>query len=159
MTKCTQKSFSFPACKRRKVEANFEGGEISSDGAAHCRSAYRPLCPQCLKLPLYKSSCPLRIVLARENQIATPLLTNNSQKMSQFRKFNDARATSGLVRSIGQTGTTTPKLQVALFDVLIGIKVILSSLPVRNIAGGRSPREDRNANFTKGQITAVSDTM
>lgn len=32
MTKCTQESFTFPACKRRVVEANFRGGDISSDG-------------------------------------------------------------------------------------------------------------------------------
>ena len=31
MTNCTQQSFSFPACKRRAVEANFEGGDITSD--------------------------------------------------------------------------------------------------------------------------------
>ena len=32
MTDCTQESFEFPAVKRRKVEATFSGGEISSDG-------------------------------------------------------------------------------------------------------------------------------
>ena len=32
MTECTQKSFDFPVVKRRKVEANFEGGDITSDG-------------------------------------------------------------------------------------------------------------------------------
>ena len=32
MTNCTQESFQFPACKRRKVEANFQGGDITSDG-------------------------------------------------------------------------------------------------------------------------------
>lgn len=32
MTECTQESFKFPACKRRVVEANFEGGDITSDG-------------------------------------------------------------------------------------------------------------------------------
>lgn len=32
MTDCTQESFEFPACKRRVVEANFEGGDITSDG-------------------------------------------------------------------------------------------------------------------------------
>jgi hypothetical protein len=32
MTECTQKSFEFPACKRRIVEANFQGGDITSDG-------------------------------------------------------------------------------------------------------------------------------
>lgn len=31
MTKCYQNSFDFPSVKRRKVEANFEGGEITSD--------------------------------------------------------------------------------------------------------------------------------
>lgn len=34
MTECTQESFEFPACKRRIVEANFEGGDITSDGGA-----------------------------------------------------------------------------------------------------------------------------
>ncbi len=34
MTNCTQESFYFPACRRRRVEANFKGGEISSDGGA-----------------------------------------------------------------------------------------------------------------------------
>ena len=32
MTNCTQESFAFPACKRRRVEANFDGGDITSDG-------------------------------------------------------------------------------------------------------------------------------
>ena len=32
VTNCTQESFQFPACKRRKVEANFQGGDITSDG-------------------------------------------------------------------------------------------------------------------------------
>ncbi len=32
MTNCTQQSFAFPACKRRGVEANFDGGDITSDG-------------------------------------------------------------------------------------------------------------------------------
>jgi hypothetical protein len=32
MTECTQNSFEFPACKRRKVEANFSGGDVTSDG-------------------------------------------------------------------------------------------------------------------------------
>lgn len=32
MTECTQESFEFPVCKRRVVEANFEGGDITSDG-------------------------------------------------------------------------------------------------------------------------------
>lgn len=32
MTNCTQESFAFPGCKRRAVEANFKGGDITSDG-------------------------------------------------------------------------------------------------------------------------------
>jgi hypothetical protein len=32
VTNCTQESFQFPACNRRKVEANFQGGDITSDG-------------------------------------------------------------------------------------------------------------------------------
>jgi hypothetical protein len=32
MTKCTQESLAFPSVKRRKVEARFEGGDITSDG-------------------------------------------------------------------------------------------------------------------------------
>ena len=32
MTNCTQESFEFPALKRRKVEAEFSGGDITSDG-------------------------------------------------------------------------------------------------------------------------------
>lgn len=32
MTNCTQISFCFPAVKRRRVEASFEGGDITSDG-------------------------------------------------------------------------------------------------------------------------------
>lgn len=32
MTKCTQRTFDFPVCKRRKVEAEFSGGAVSSDG-------------------------------------------------------------------------------------------------------------------------------
>jgi hypothetical protein len=32
VTNCTQESFQFPVCKRRRVEANFQGGDITSDG-------------------------------------------------------------------------------------------------------------------------------
>ena len=32
VTECTQEAFEFPACKRRVVEANFEGGDITTDG-------------------------------------------------------------------------------------------------------------------------------
>jgi hypothetical protein len=32
VTNCTQQSFSFPACQRRSIEANFGGGAITSDG-------------------------------------------------------------------------------------------------------------------------------
>ena len=32
MTNCTQESFEFPVLKRRIVEANFQGGDIISDG-------------------------------------------------------------------------------------------------------------------------------
>ena len=31
MTECTQESFDFPVCKRRRVEATFDGGDITSD--------------------------------------------------------------------------------------------------------------------------------
>ena len=32
MTECTQVALEFPGCKRRRVEADFTGGEITSDG-------------------------------------------------------------------------------------------------------------------------------
>lgn len=32
MTECTGKSFEFPVCKRRAVEAKFQGRDITSDG-------------------------------------------------------------------------------------------------------------------------------
>ncbi|MCB1935237.1 MAG: transposase, partial [Nitrosomonas sp.] len=32
VTDCTQRSFNFPAVKKRVVEVNFEGGDITSDG-------------------------------------------------------------------------------------------------------------------------------
>ncbi len=32
MTNCTQESFQFPRVNRRVVEANFNGGKITSDG-------------------------------------------------------------------------------------------------------------------------------
>ena len=32
MTNCTQESFEFPVCKRRRVEVNFKGGDITSNG-------------------------------------------------------------------------------------------------------------------------------
>ncbi len=32
MTKCNLPTVSFPSCKRRKVEAHFGGGAVSSDG-------------------------------------------------------------------------------------------------------------------------------
>ena len=32
MTECTQSTLDFPVCKRRRVQASFDGGEITSDG-------------------------------------------------------------------------------------------------------------------------------
>ncbi|MCH8197517.1 MAG: transposase, partial [Proteobacteria bacterium] len=32
MTNCTSLSFDFPACRKRRVEADFSGGEITSNG-------------------------------------------------------------------------------------------------------------------------------
>jgi hypothetical protein len=32
VTECTQESFAFPACRRRRIEAQFDGGNITSDG-------------------------------------------------------------------------------------------------------------------------------
>ncbi len=32
MTLCTQELFTFPACKRRKIDAQFDGGALTSDG-------------------------------------------------------------------------------------------------------------------------------
>jgi len=32
MTNCTQTAFNFPPLKRRRIEASFEGGDITSDG-------------------------------------------------------------------------------------------------------------------------------
>ncbi len=32
MTNCTQELFAFPGCKGRRIEASFEGGDITSDG-------------------------------------------------------------------------------------------------------------------------------
>ena len=32
VTKCTRDSFNFPEVKKRTVEVNFEGGDITSDG-------------------------------------------------------------------------------------------------------------------------------
>ncbi|MBF0358790.1 MAG: transposase, partial [Magnetococcales bacterium] len=31
MTDCTPRLFEFPACKRRKVEAEFSGGDVTTD--------------------------------------------------------------------------------------------------------------------------------
>ena len=32
MTNCTQTAFDFPPLKRRKIQAEFSGGDITSDG-------------------------------------------------------------------------------------------------------------------------------
>jgi len=32
VTECTQAAFNFPVCKRRRVQASFDGGDITSDG-------------------------------------------------------------------------------------------------------------------------------
>ena len=32
MTECTQESFTFPACRRRRINAQFDGGNITNDG-------------------------------------------------------------------------------------------------------------------------------
>jgi len=34
VTECYKKFVEFPSCKRRKVEANFGGGDVTSDGGA-----------------------------------------------------------------------------------------------------------------------------
>jgi hypothetical protein len=44
MTECYQRSFDFPACKSRKVQVDFDGGEVTSDaGALLIRQADRKL--------------------------------------------------------------------------------------------------------------------
>ncbi len=43
MTEGTQERFEFPACKQRVVEANFQSGDITSDGGVLLlRQADRP---------------------------------------------------------------------------------------------------------------------
>ena len=32
MTNCTQLNFDFPPCKKRRVQAQFTGGDVTSDG-------------------------------------------------------------------------------------------------------------------------------
>ena len=34
MTLCTQELFTFPACKRRKINVQFDGGALTSDGGS-----------------------------------------------------------------------------------------------------------------------------
>jgi hypothetical protein len=34
MPNCTQNEFGFPSFDRRKIEASFEGGDVSSDGVS-----------------------------------------------------------------------------------------------------------------------------
>ena len=44
MTECNQFELDFPSCKRRKVEASFTGGEVTSDaGVLLLRQADRKL--------------------------------------------------------------------------------------------------------------------
>ncbi len=40
VTKCTRDSFNFPELKKRTVEVNFEGGDITSDGGVMLISNY-----------------------------------------------------------------------------------------------------------------------
>ena len=61
MTKCTTSTISFSSCKSRKVQADFSGGEITSDGgvlaaqksrsedkshSTHCSTDERPQTPE-----------------------------------------------------------------------------------------------------------------
>ena len=63
MTECTQESFDFPACKRRRVEARFDGGDITSDGGvlllqqADRRLGLSPAVAKVLDDPRRRASC------------------------------------------------------------------------------------------------------
>ncbi len=63
MTKCRQKAFEFPRVNRRIVEANFDGGDITSDGGVLLlRQADRLLglsavIARALRDPRHKVSC------------------------------------------------------------------------------------------------------
>ena len=68
MTKCTQELFSFPACKRRKIKARFDGGSVTSDGGSLLlRQADRLLgltaqAAEALEDPRRKASCEHSLV-------------------------------------------------------------------------------------------------
>ena len=68
MTNCTQETFKFPACKRRVVEANFKGGEITSDGGvlllrqADRRLGLSAAVAQALDDPRRQASCDHALV-------------------------------------------------------------------------------------------------
>ena len=63
MTNCTQEHFQFPACKRRKIKASFDGGSVTSDsGSLLLRQADRLLgltarAADLLEDPRRKASC------------------------------------------------------------------------------------------------------
>ena len=43
MTHCNQSTLRFPDCKNKKVQASFDGGEVTSDGGLLLRQADRKL--------------------------------------------------------------------------------------------------------------------
>jgi hypothetical protein len=63
VTNCTQQSFAFPVCRRRVVEANFQGGDITSDGGVLLlrqvdrRLGLSEAVAQALKDPRRQASC------------------------------------------------------------------------------------------------------
>ena len=64
MTECTQIGFDFPPVKRRRIEAKFSGGDITSDGGLLLlRQADRRL-GGCSKLSMQGSLIPAMVAMS-----------------------------------------------------------------------------------------------
>lgn len=63
MTECTQGSFAFPACRCRLINAQFDGGNITSDGGvlllpqADCLLGLSKAVAKALDDPRRRASC------------------------------------------------------------------------------------------------------
>ena len=98
MTECYQRSFEFPACKSRKVQVDFNGGEVTSDaGVLLLRQADRKLgltkeLHQLLNDPRRQASCDhSQIELLRQRIYGLALGYEDLNDHETLRKISPCR--------------------------------------------------------------------
>ena len=122
MTECTQAGFEFPAFKRRRVQASFDGGAITSDaGALLLRQVDRQLSLSqavagALNDPRRSASCErnaLSLVRQRIYALALGYEDLNDHQQLRCRTANGGRTQHGAGQSVTRCAAliTTPTVK------------------------------------------------